>query len=129
MTMPLSEEYLKSVSESQLKDRAYTPFELAKYDRDSIEDIKKSIKNGKYKDREIVKESMEFIEALANRMSIAITNEKKDSKTTWELETELNDIKKVFDQLGNLLKTFDEQEARSPIQKKNKAGFTITHRK
>ncbi|MFA5797824.1 MAG: hypothetical protein WC916_07380 [Candidatus Woesearchaeota archaeon] len=127
--MPLSEEYLRSVSESQLKDRAYTPFELAKYERDSIEDIKKSIKNGTYKDREIVKESMEFIEALANRMNVAITNEKKENKTTWELETELNDIKKVFDLLENLLKAFDEKEARSPIQKKNRAGFTITHTK
>jgi len=45
--MPLTEDYLKSVSETQLKDRAYTPMELEKFERDSLEEIKSGLKKGK----------------------------------------------------------------------------------
>jgi hypothetical protein len=108
--MPLSEDYLKSVSESQLKDKAYTPFELAKHERESIEDIRRCIKLKKYKDKDTIKESLEFIEELANRMNIAVQNEKKENKTTWELEADLNDLHKVFDQLNQLLLNIEQNE-------------------
>jgi hypothetical protein len=108
--MPLSEDYLKSVSESELKDRAYIPYELEQYERDSIEDIKRMLKKKKYRDKALVQESLEFIEKLANKMNVAINNEKKENKTTWELEADLADVKKLFDQLNTLLNDFEQKE-------------------
>ncbi|MGV8151096.1 MAG: hypothetical protein ACP5NV_05190 [Candidatus Woesearchaeota archaeon] len=115
--MPLSEEYLKSVSESELKDRAYTPYELDKYDRDSIEEIKRCIKQKKYTEKDSIKDSLEYIEKLANKMNVAIQNEKKENKTTWELEADLNDLKKVFEQLNTTLNEIEQKEVDKPIKK------------
>ncbi|HYD03310.1 MAG TPA: hypothetical protein VEC16_03335 [Alphaproteobacteria bacterium] len=108
--MPLSEEYLKSVSETQLKDRAYTPYELEKHERASMEEIRKSLKKGKYKKKEDIQSSLEFMQKLANKINIAIVNEKKDNKTTWELEADLVELKKVFDELEKMLLAIETQE-------------------
>ena len=121
----LSEDYLKSVSESQLKDRAYTPYELEKYERDSLEEIKKCLKQGKYKTKEAVQESLDFIEKLANKINIAVNNEKKDNKTTWELETDLADVKKMFDELEKILLAFEQKEVEDKINKNSKSRFRI----
>jgi len=118
--MPLTEDYLKSVSESQLKDRAYTPYELEKYERDSLEEIKKSLKRGSYKDKQSIQDSLEFLEKLANKMNIAITNEKKDSKTTWELDTDLADMNKMFDQLDGMLQAMETKEVDDGLKPKIK---------
>jgi hypothetical protein len=118
--MPLSEDYLKSVSESQLKDRAYTPYELAKYERESVEEIKKSIKKGKYKSKEDIQDSMDFIEQLANRMNIASVNERKENKTTWELDADLAELKKVFDELEKILQALEAKEVEDGLKTKLK---------
>ena len=117
--MPLTEDYLKSVSETQLKDRAYTPYELEPHERTSIEDIKKCIKLKKYKDAATIKDSLDFIEKLANKMNIAIQSEKKENKTTWELESDINDLKKVFDQLNTLLVSMEDTEVNTSVDKAN----------
>ena len=118
--MPLSEEYLKSVSESELKDRAYTPYELDKYDRDSIDEIKRYLKQNKYDDKDSIKDSLEYIEKIANKMNVAIQNEKKENKTTWELEADLNDLKKVFEQLNTALSFLEQKDVnrKNPEKKK-----------
>lgn len=121
----LSEDYMRSVSESELRDRAYTPFEIADHDRKSIEDIKRCIKQRKYKDKDTIKQSLEFIEALSNKMNIAIQNEKKESKATWELEADLNDLKKVFDQLNDLLANIEGKEVDAPEKTERKIRFRI----
>ena len=118
--MPLSEEYLKSVSESQLKDRAYTPFELEQYDRDSLEEIKRCLKLRKYKDKDSVKEMLDFVENLANKINVAASNEKKENKTTWELESDLVDIHKIFDQLNALLQQFEQSESENSTKPKKR---------
>jgi len=115
--MPLSEEYLKSVSESKLKDRAYMPYELEKYERDSLEEIKKTVKNEGYTKKEDIQDSLDFLEKLANKINMAVTNEKKDNKTTWELETDLNDLKKLFEKLNQMLQVIESQEVET-ISKK-----------
>lgn len=122
--MALSEEYLKSVSESQLKDRSYTPYELEKHERDSIEEIKKHLKLKKYKDKESIKDSLEYIENLANKMNIAINNEKKENKTTWELESDISELKKVFEELNKTLQVIEQKEVDSPTNNtRRKVGF------
>ena len=123
--MPLTEDYLKSVSESQLKDRAYTPYEVEKFERDSLEEIRKCLKKGLYKDKAAVQDSLEFLEKLANKMNVAITNEKKDSKTTWELETDLTDLKKMFAQLEALLQNMETKEVDdgSKLRKTIRKGY------
>ena len=121
----LTEDYLKSVSESQLKDRAYTPYELEKYDRDSLEEIKRCLKKGTYKDKDAIQESLDFLEKLANKMNIAVTNEKKDSKTTWELETDLSDVKKMFDQLDGMLQALESKEVEDGMKPKQKKGLNL----
>jgi hypothetical protein len=123
--MPLSEDYLKSVSESQLKDRAYIPYELEKFERDSLEEIKKCLKKGTYKTKDAVQESLEFLEKLANKMNMAINNQKKDNKTTWELETDLVDLKKMFDQLDQILQTMESKEVEQRIKGKDKKRIII----
>lgn len=114
-TRDLSEDYMRSVSESELRDRAYTPYELAQHDRNSIEEIKKAIKHNKYTDKETIKETLEYIETLANKMNIAIQNEKKENKTTWELEADLNELKRIFEQLNKLLIELEDKEINSSI--------------
>lgn len=109
-TRDLTEDYMRSVSESELRDRAYTPFELAQHDRQSIEEIKKALKLKKYNNKEIIKDTLEYIENLANKMNIAIQNEKKENKTTWELEADLNELKKIFEKLNTLLIQIEEKE-------------------
>lgn len=118
--MPLSEEYLKSVSESQLKDRAYTPYELEKHERESLEEIRKTLKNNEYKTKTDIQDSLDFLEKLANKINIAITNEKKDNKTTWELETDLNDLRRLFDKLNQIIQTIESQEVEDKITKQTK---------
>jgi|GEM_PF-2917596 len=121
---PLTEEYLKSVSESQLRDRAYSPYELEKYERDSVEEIKKGLKRNTYKSKDEIQDSLDFLEKLANKMNIAIANEKKDNKTTWELETDLVDVKKMFDQLDSMLQSLETKEVEDGLKRK-KSRITI----
>ena len=121
--MPLSEEYLKSVSETQLKDRAYTPYELEKFDRESLEEIKKCLKRGKYKTKEALQDSLEFLEKLANKINIASSNETKENKTAWELETDLSDIKKTFDQLNQMLQALETKEVEDDSKTAKKRRF------
>lgn len=123
-TRDLSEDYLRSVSESELRDRAYTPYELAPHDRNSIEEIKKAIKLKKYKDKPTIKDTLDYIEDLANKMNIAIQNEKRENKTTWELEADLNDLKKVFEQLNKLLENVEDGEVTNSI---NRDNYSRTH--
>jgi len=118
--MALSEDYLKSVSESQLKDRAYSPYELEKYERDSVEEIKRGLKKNAYKNKDDIQDSLNFLEKLANKMNIAISNEKKDNKTTWELETDLIDVKKMFDQLDQMLQALETKEVDDGVKKTKK---------
>ncbi len=118
-TRDLSEDYMRSISESELRDRAYTPYELAPHDRKSIEEIKKAIKLKMYKDKEMIKDTMEYIEDLANKMNIAIQNEKKENKTTWELEADLNDLKRVFEQLNKVLAELEDGEMTNSMNQKH----------
>ena len=119
----MSEDYLKSVSETQLKDRAYTSYDLEKYERDSLEEIRKGLKNGVYKTKEDIQDSLNFIEKLANKMNIAIVNEKKENKTTWELEADLSDVRKIFDQLDKLLQNLETKEVDDGLKKTKKKIF------
>jgi len=116
----LSEDYLKSVSLSQLRDRAYTPYDLEKYERDSLEEIRKSLKKGSYKKKEDIQDSLNFIEKLANKMNIAMNNEKKENKTTWELESDFGDLRKIFEQLNQLLQSLETKEVDDGSKKKQK---------
>lgn len=118
-TMNLSEDYMRSVSESELRDRAYTPYELDQSDRNSIEDIKKQIKLKRYKDKASIKDSLEFVEKLANKMNVAVQNEKKENKTTWELESDLNNLKKVFQELNSILEELEKGEVTNSINHPN----------
>ncbi|MGV8086028.1 MAG: hypothetical protein ACP5N1_00200 [Candidatus Woesearchaeota archaeon] len=118
--MPLTEEYLKSVSESQLKDRAYTPYELEKHERDSLEEIRKTLKKSGYKTKDDIQDSLDFLEKLANKINIAVTNEKRDNKTTWELETDLTDIKKIFDKLNQMLQEIESKEVETKLNKRSR---------
>jgi hypothetical protein len=116
----LSEEYLKSVSASQLRDRAYTPYELDKSERESLEDIKRGIKKGVYKTKDDIQDSLEFLEKLANKINVAINNERKENKTTWELETDLTDLRKTFEQLDQMLQTIESKEVDTGLKKDKK---------
>ena len=118
----LSEDYMRSVSESQLKDRAYSPYEMEKYDRDSVEEIKKSLKKGKYKTKSDIQDSLMFLEKLANKINIAINNERRENKTTWELEADLTEVRKLFDQIEQILQTIESKEVEdgSKVKKKIK---------
>jgi len=94
--MPLSEEYLKSVSESQLKDRAYMPYELEKYERDSLEEIKKTVKNEGYTKKEDIQDSLDFLEKLANKINMAVTNEKKDVLVDFYVEWKIENLELFY---------------------------------
>lgn len=116
----MSEDYLKSVSESQLKDREYTSYDLEKYERDSLEEIRKSLKKGMYRTKNDIQDSLDFVEKLANKMNVAMNNEKKDNKTTWELESDLGDLRKIFDQLNQLLQFLETKEIDDGLKRRRK---------
>jgi len=119
----LSEDYLKSVSESQLKDREYTSYDLEKYERDSLEEIRKSLKKGAYKTKVDIQDSLNFVENLANKMNVAMNNERRDNKTTWELESDLGDLRKIFDQLNQLLQGVENKEIDNGMKTKKRMGM------
>ena len=52
-------------------------------------------------------------------MNIAIQNEKKENKTTWELESDLNDLKKVFQELNIVLEELEKGEVTNSINHPN----------
>jgi hypothetical protein len=117
----LSEDYLKSVSLSQLRDRAYTPYDLEKYERDSLEEIRKSLKKGSYKTKNDIQDSLNFLEKLANKINIAVVNERKENKTTWELESDLAELRKIFDQLNQMMQAIETKEVDDSTKKKKKS--------
>ena len=104
--MGLSEDYYKSVSDSYMKKLDYVPYEIEKFDRESLEDIKKHLKAKSYKDRKNVQEHMEYLEELANKVQGAILTEKKEGEVTWELEHDLIEIKELFDKVETVFEQY-----------------------
>lgn len=98
----MSEDYYKSVSDSSFKRRDYIPYELEKYDRESLEEIKKFLNAKKYTDRKTIMEHLDYLEELANKVQHAIAEEKKDGDVTWELEKDLVEIKALFDKVTDI---------------------------
>ena len=100
--MGMSEDYYKSMPDSYFKKKEYVAYEIEKYDRESLEEIKKFLKAKKYADRKTIMEHLGYLEDLANKVQHAIAEEKKDGDVTWELEKDLVEIKELFDKVTDI---------------------------
>jgi len=100
--MGFSEEYYKSVPESYFKKHDYAPYNIEKFDRESLDEIKECLKKSSYNDREMVQEHLQYLEQLANKVQGAILAEKSEGEVTWELEHDLVEINKIFEQVENV---------------------------
>ena len=98
-------DFYKSVPDEYFKREEYEAYELEKFDRESLDEIKEFLRKDKYTDRETIQEHLEYLEQLANKVQQNITAEKSEGEVTWELEHDLTEIKDIF---GHVEMIFDK---------------------
>jgi hypothetical protein len=84
-------------------------YELEKVDKDSVDEIRKLLKGGRYKDPEYLKEHLEYLENLIQKLWRIYQEEKKTGKMNLSLERDLAKIKELFAQLSTLLDTLESK--------------------
>ena len=92
----MPDDFYKSVPDAYFKREEYEAYELEKFDRESLDEIKGCLKKKSYTDRRMIKEHLEYLEQLANKVQLNITAEKGEGEVTWELEHDLIEIKDIF---------------------------------
>jgi len=78
-------------------------YELESYDRQSLDEIRKLLKNGKYKDPVLLRDHMEMVENLIQRLMMIIQDEEKESIANLSLKRDFAKIKDLYEQMSRLL--------------------------
>ncbi len=90
-----------------LAKRNYAEYDIPKYDKESIKEIRKKIAKNNYDDKHQVEVHQEFLNNLANKINKRLNNEKKIGKMNWEIEKYLAEIKRLYmklDKIGDEIK-------------------------
>jgi hypothetical protein len=78
-------------------------YELEQMDKDSIAEIRKLLKEGKYKDPAYLRDHIEYLEDLIQKLTRVFQEERKRGKMNLTLEHDIAKVKELFDQLARLL--------------------------
>ena len=97
-----SEEPFNKTTDEYFKE-AGKAYELESFDKDSLRDIRKSIDTGGYKDPVKLKDHMEYVEELIQRLSRILEDEAKEDIVNLNLKHELIKIKELYDEMSRLL--------------------------
>lgn len=83
-------------------------YELEQVDKDSLAEIRNLLKEGKYKDPDYLRDHIEYLEDLIQKLTRILQEEKKMGKLNLTLEHDIIKIKELFDELERLLDKMEE---------------------
>ena len=78
-------------------------YELEQVDKDSLAEIRKLLKEGKYTDPKYLRDHIEYLEDLIQKLMRTFQEERKTGKLNLTLEHDIAKIKELFDELTRLL--------------------------
>jgi hypothetical protein len=83
-------------------------YELEQVDKDSIAEIKKLLKEGKYTDPSYLRDHIEYLEDLLQKLSRTLQEERKIGKMNLTLEHDILKVKELFEELERVLDKMEE---------------------
>lgn len=78
-------------------------YELEETDRKSLAEIRRLLKEGKYKEPSYLRDHIEYLEGLLQKLLRTFQEEKKSGKLNLTLEHDISRTKELFGQLQELL--------------------------
>lgn len=76
-------------------------YELTDYEKSSIKQIEQILEQG-YKEKDILKEHVEYLNHLLNRLLGILEAERSVGAPTMSLETDINKIKELYTRVGEI---------------------------
>ena len=98
-----SEYSLDGVPYSQYKNKSKREYELEKHERESCVDIRTRIKSKKYTDSEQVREHLEWLENLVERIGNILNIETKEGISNLSLKRDYSKVKNLYNDLSRVL--------------------------
>lgn len=98
-----SEYNLDGVPYSEYKKKSRREYELEKHERESCVEIRGRIIAGKYTDSEQVREHLEWLENLIERVGNIIKIESKEGISNLSLQRDYSKIKNLYNDLSRVL--------------------------
>ena len=80
-------------------------YELTEYEKNSLKQIEQILEAG-YKDKDMVKDHIEYINHLLTRISGILDSERSVGAPTMNLENDMNRIKDLYMRLGEVRRNF-----------------------
>ncbi len=78
-------------------------YELPRHDKESCREIKRRIQEGSYKDIEEVRDHLEFLEDLIEKVKNIILAEESEGIVNLSLKRDFSNIKDIFNELSKVL--------------------------
>jgi hypothetical protein len=100
--MPPDEDpYGKQYDESDVM--VHREYELEFYDRDSIDEVKRMLELGRYTDRDMLRDHMEYVENLLEKLSRISMEEKRAGTMNLSLDRDIQHVRALYAQMSMLL--------------------------
>lgn len=80
-------------------------YELTDYEKNSLKQIEQILEKG-YKDKDMVKEHVEYLNHLLNRLMGILDCERSVGAPTMNLENDVNRIKELYSKVGEIKRNF-----------------------
>lgn len=94
---------LNGIPYSEYKDKSKQEYELEKHERDSCVEIRKRLKESKYTDSEQVREHLEWLENLIERVGNILKIEEREKISNLSLKRDFTKIKSLYNDLSRVL--------------------------
>jgi hypothetical protein len=85
-------------------------YEIESYDRQSLDEIRKLLRENKYKDATQLRDHMEMVENLIARLMRIIQDEEKESIVNLSLKRDFSRIKDLYDQMSRHLDMLESRQ-------------------
>jgi hypothetical protein len=85
-------------------------YEIESFDRQSLDEIRKLLKEGKYKDPQKLRDHMEYVEDLIGKLMRIIQDEEKESIQNLSLKRDFTKIRELYDQMTFLLDQLERKQ-------------------
>lgn len=86
------------------KRSAFRSSHMEYYDRKSLTEIRRMIRNNEYKSKDQAQGHLQFLQKLADKLNTAMMQEEKEGEVNWELRRDIAEVKQVFDELLNVVR-------------------------